>query len=131
MKTILAIGISAAALIGASSAASAAECVNGWTMIKDQIPSRCDTLPSAFSGPGPTEESIPVVAEDTATPVIEEPMYTGSITPAAEPLEAESEMPPRAGAPESFTFAASRDECQPGQYWMMELNSGNRPVACD
>ena len=39
MKTILAIGVSAAALFAVSSVASAqSDCVNGWHMIKDQIP---------------------------------------------------------------------------------------------
>jgi len=140
MKKILAIGAAAAALIGVSSVASAQEdCLNGWRMIKEQVPVRCDVLPSAF-GPreSPVEQFVtgaitaPVNAitapVNAITAPVEEPLYTGSIAPA--PVE-ESEMPPRPGAPESFTFAASRDECQPGQYWMMELSSGNRPVACE
>lgn len=135
MKTILAIGVSAAALIAASSVASAqSECVNGWHMIKDNIPVRCEVIPSAFSGPGTTfvepgtmaaDEVGPVVLTEP-TPVIEEPLITGSITPLNE-----SEQPPRAGGPGTYSFAASREECQPGQYWMMEMNSGNRPVACE
>ena len=136
MRTIIAIGVSAAALFAASSVANAqSDCLNNWHMIKDQIPVRCDMLPSAFSGRGSThvepgtvvfEESGPVVLTEP-TPVLEEPMYTGSIAPLNE-----SEQPPRPGGPgSSYTFAASRDECQPGHYWMMEMNSGNRPVACE
>lgn len=133
MKTILAIGLSAAALFAASSVANAqSDCVNGWHMIKDQIPVRCDQLPSAFSGPGTFVEPGTVVADEAGqvvltepTPMVEEPIYTGSITPLNE-----SEQPPRPGGPGANTFAASRDECQPGQYWMIEMNSGNRPVAC-
>jgi hypothetical protein len=137
MKTILAIGVSAAALFAVSSVANAqSDCVNGWHMIKDQIPVRCDEMPSAFSGPGITSLESGTVVEDEVgpvvltepTPVVEEPIYTGSIAPLNE-----SEQPPRPGGPgtPAYTFAASQDECQPGQYWMMELNSGNRPVACE
>ena len=136
MRTILAIGVSAAALFAASTVANAqSDCVNGWHMIKDNIPVRCEVLPSAFSGPG-TEFVEPgtVVADEAGqvvltepTPMVEEPIITGSITPLNE-----SEQPPRPGGPGgTYSFAASRDECQPGQYWMMELNSGNRPVACE
>jgi hypothetical protein len=113
------------------------DCLNGYRMIKDQVPVRCDVLPSAF-GPAPILEGVttavtaPVVAAaatvEAITEPVDEPLFTGSI--AASP---ESEMPPRPGAPESpaYSFATSRDECQPGQYWMMELSSGNRPVACE
>ena len=136
MKTIIAIGVSAAALFAVSSVANAqSDCLNGWHMIKDQIPVRCDVIPSAFSGPGTTyvepgtvvaDEAGPVVLTEP-TPMVEEPLYTGSIAPLNE-----SEQPPRPGGPgAAYTFAASRDECQPGQYWMMELNSGNRAVACE
>ena len=117
------------------------DCLNGWRMIKDQVPVRCDLLPSAF-GPreSPVEQFVtgaitaPVNAitapVEAITAPVEEQLYTGSI--AAAPVQ-ESEMPPRPGAPESppYAFAASREECQPGQYWMMELSSGNRPVACE
>lgn len=122
MKTILAIGVAAAALMGASSAASAQDCVGGWTMIRDQIPVRCDTMPSAFSGPAGAEEPLPA----------EEPMYTGSIGTGAPPVS-ESEQPPRPGGPGyvGMAFVGSADECQPGYFYMMELNSGNRPVACE
>ena len=67
---------------------------------------------------------------EAITAPVEEPLYTGSIV--AAPVQ-ESEMPPRPGAPESpaYSFAASHEDCQPGQYWMMELSSGNRPVACE
>lgn len=135
MKKILAIGVASAALFGVSSVASAQEdCLNGWRMIKDQVPVRCDVLPSAF-GPreSPVEQFVTgaiTAPVEAITAPVEEPLYTGSI--AAAPVQ-ESEMPPRPGAPESpaYSFATSREECQPGQYWMMELSSGNRPVACE
>lgn len=135
MKTILAIGVSAAALIAASSVASAQEdCVNGWHMIKDNIPVRCESLTPAFAGPGSQVEPGTVAADEIGpvvltepTPVIEEPLITGSITPLNE-----SEQPPRPGGPGStYSFVGSQDECQPGSYWMMELNSGSRAVACE
>ena len=58
---------------------------------------------------------------------------TGSVeTGPAIPGSSEAEQPPRPGEePGNMTFVASRDECQPGYFWMMELNSGNRPVACE
>jgi len=140
MKKILAIGVATAALLGGASLASAQEdCLNGWRMIKEQIPVRCDVLPSAFA-PAPilqgvtTAVTAPVraaaaVGEAITAPVVEEPLYTGSI--AAAPAR-ESEMPPRPGAPESSAaFVASRDQCESGKFWMMELNSGSRAVACD
>jgi hypothetical protein len=135
MKTIFAIGVSAAALFAVSSVANAqSDCLNGWHMIKDNIPVRCDMLPSAFSGPGSQVEPGTIAADEVGpvvltepTPVVEEPLYTGSIAPLNE-----SEQPPRPGGPGStYSFVASQDECQPGSYWMMELNSGNRPVACE
>jgi hypothetical protein len=108
------------------------DCLNGWRMIKDQVPVRCDVLPSAF-GPAPILGGVTAAVTapvEAITAPAEEPLFTGSI--AAAPFE-ESEMPPRPGAPESppYSFAASREECQPGQYWMMELSSGNRSVACE
>jgi hypothetical protein len=134
MRTILAIGASAAALMAVSSIASAQEdCVNGWHMIKDQIPVRCDIVPSAFSGPGSLVEPGTIVEDEVGpvvltepTPIVEEPLTTGSITPLSE-----SEQPPRPGGPTEFEIVASQDECRPGAHWMMELNSGSRPVACD
>jgi hypothetical protein len=134
MRTILAIGVSAAALMAVSSVASAqSDCVNGWHMIKDNIPVRCDVIPSAFSGPGLQAEPGTIVEDEVGpvvltepTPIAEEPLYTGSIAPLNE-----SEQPPRPGGPAEFEMVASQDECRPGAHWMMELNSGNRPVACD
>jgi hypothetical protein len=108
MKRILAIGAAAAGLMALSSAASAqGDCVNGWHMIKDQILARCDVLPSAFAGPPRRAELLPA----------EEPMLTGSIKVG---------VPPFSGR-EQHAFVASRDECQPGLYWM---SSSNQPVAC-
>jgi hypothetical protein len=134
MKRILAIGISAAALFAASSVANAqSDCVNGWQMIKDNIPVRCDTLDSAFAPAGPFAEPGTIVEDEVGpvvltepTPIVEEPLYTGSIAPLNE-----SEQPPRLGGPTEFEMVASQDECRPGAHWMMELNSGNRPVACE
>ena len=128
MKRILAIGAAAAALMAVSSVASAQEdCINGWHMIKDNIPVRCDVLPSAFGAPAgeeplPGEELLPA----------EEPMFTGSIDTGPAPVS-ESEQPPRPGGPGyvGMAFVGSADECQPGYFYMMELNSGNRPVACE
>jgi hypothetical protein len=136
MRKILAIGVSATALFAMSSIASAQQdCVNGWRMIKDNIPVRCDLLPSAFSGPGTKFIEPGTVVEDQAgqvvltepTPTIEEPLTTGSIAPLND-----REQPPRPGGPgSSHDFVASKDDCRPGAYWMMDLNSGNRPVACE
>jgi len=137
MRTIFAIGVSAAALFAASSVANAqSDCVNGWQMIKDNIPVRCEVLPSAFSGPeSEFVEPGTVVADETGevvltepTPMIEEPLYTGSIVaPESGQSRGNAEEIPSG----DMRFAASRDECQSGQFWMMELNSGNRPVACE
>lgn len=113
MKTILAIGAAAAVFAAMAGSANAQDCVNGYKMMKDQIPVRCDALAPAFAGPA------------------EEPLITGSIAPP--PAEGTvtgvaSEQPPRAGGPQ--TFAESRETCLPGQYYMLELNSGNRAVRC-
>ena len=137
MKTIIALGVSAAALLAVSSVANAqSDCVNGWHMIKDQILVRCDELPSAFSGPGTTSMEPGTVVEDEAgqvvltepTPMVEEPLYTGSINaPEAGQGRGNAEEIPSG----NMQFVAGRDECQPGYFWMMELNSGNLPVACE
>jgi hypothetical protein len=142
MKTIFAIGVSAAALFAASSVANAqSDCVNGWHMIKDNIPARCDMLQPAFAGPGTIEQEAALVSAEAAP--LEEPLYTGSIdagAPVEEPLvtgsiDATEAGQSRGNAEEipsgDMQFVASRDECQPGYFWMMELNSGNRPVACE
>jgi hypothetical protein len=143
MKRILTISVAAGALMTVASAASAqssSECVNGYRWINGSTPVTCDVLAPAFAGP-PREEFAPPM---------DEPMYTGSITrpddteivapndeTADEPVVTGS-----IGAPDSvnrddladqpaddmaWTFAPSREECQPGQYY---LGSGERPVAC-
>jgi hypothetical protein len=102
-------------------------------MIKDNIPVRCDGFTPAFAGPGSHLEPVMVVEDEVGpvvltepTPMVEEPLTTGSITPLNE-----SEQPPRAGGPIEFDMVASQDECRPGAHFMMELNSGSRPVACE
>jgi len=112
MKTILALSVAGAAILGAASIASAQEdCVGGYRMLKDQVPVHCDTLRSAMVAP-------------------EEPLYTGSIQASApETNSGNSDQIPTA-AGNQMVFADSRESCKPGEYYMQDMQSMNFPVRC-
>jgi hypothetical protein len=147
MNRILSIAAAGALAVGVGSVASAAECVNGWMELPNQVILKCGGPPTGFetgvtAGEGFVEEPFveePVItgsveAPATAAPV-EEPMYTGSIEQPATtaigvapvntlPLSAQRREE------ETFGMSASFEECQPGKYWMMENPNGSTPMAC-
>lgn len=145
MKTILAIGVAAGAIVAVASTASAQgnDCVNGYRWINGSTPVTCDVLAPAFAGPPQGEIVAPM----------DEPMYTGSIArpqdeeivapndeTGDEPLTTGSisgtdsvnqdDLADQPAGDMAWTFAPSRGECQPGQYYMLDTLSGERPVAC-
>ena len=54
MRVLLALITAGAALLGAASVANAQDCVNGYRMIKDQIPVLCQAGPGSQTGLGPS-----------------------------------------------------------------------------
>lgn len=148
MKTILVLAAAAATTLAMAGAASAQEleCINGYRMVKDQVPVVCHEGPrgagffasapdrdfseEAAPNTGNSEELLLGEAESGTVieePAIEEPLYTGSIgaTPDVQTGNA-SELPDSS----DWRFVESREQCEPGRYWMLELESGNRPMAC-
>ena len=79
--TLVALAASAAAFFAVAGTAQAQDCVGGYRMLKDQIPVACgeDFGPSAFA---------------PSAPVVEEPLYTGSIN---------TEQPPDPALPDEVT----------------------------
>lgn len=118
MKTILALTAAGAALFAAASVANAQEdCVGGYRMIKDQVPVAC-------TGGAPT-----MFERSTTAP--EEPLTTGSIQTTATESSGgggNSEQIPTGS--NQMVFADSRDSCKPGEYYMQDMQSMNRPERC-
>jgi hypothetical protein len=143
MKRVLALAAGAAAIIVAVSTANAAECINGYMTLGHQVIVPCDEGAGAMA---PEAGAVPAesVPEATAVaPPAPEPETTGSIS--AAPSEADEDLtgtvenPETAGSISSSPatpeepralMAESREECQPGQYWILQQDDASTPIAC-
>ena len=100
-------GLLAAACLG-TSAASAADCVNGYRTVGNDVIVLCDDGPSAFGA----------TALYQAPPEAAAPEIVGSRPGAVRPAS-------------RSVMADSAQHCRPGQYWSFALaESGNVLLAC-
>ena len=105
-RSLAVAGLLAAACL-ATSAASAADCVNGYRTIGNDVIVLCDDGPSAFGATALYQ------APEAAAPAI-----AGSLPDAVRPAS-------------RSVMADSAQNCQPGQYWSFALaESGNVLLAC-
>ncbi|MGH6922961.1 MAG: hypothetical protein ACRED5_04245 [Propylenella sp.] len=130
MKTILALVAAASTTLASASLANAQECLNGWRELGNQVIVKCDEglAPQAGflsgQGLGSEEEFVPE-ASAAAAPLPEEPLYTGSISSAAEPQI--SPPPPQIAATLQVEGPWA---CESGKYWMLESEGSSRPMMC-
>jgi hypothetical protein len=109
-RSLAVAGLLAAACLG-TSAASAADCVNGYRTIGNDVIVLCDDGPSAFGATALYQ------APEAAAPQI-----VGSLPDAVRPASRSMSR---------SMMADSAQDCQPGQYWSFALaESGNVLLAC-
>jgi hypothetical protein len=98
----------ASAIFAAAGAANAQDCVNGWKMVKDQIPVACSTFGQHTAFGVGTQQN--------------EPLTTGSIRTAESP----------AVAKEQTHTDAVGNECSGGYRWdVTPANGATLPMRCD
>jgi hypothetical protein len=95
-----------AATLGAGSVAHAADCVNGYRTLGNQVILLCED-----AGPGQSTALFPQAAPPVAPA---EPMTTGSAAPR------------RSGS----IMVDSVEDCEPGMYWTYYLEDGEVTLAC-
>jgi hypothetical protein len=109
--TLLAVAASAAAFFVVAGTAQAQDCVGGYRMLKGEIPVACDDFGRSAFAP--------------AAPVVEEPLYTGSINREQPPSAASIDEAP------AVTTSSSGQECVGGySYRETPANGWTLPMRC-